>query len=380
MSGGGHRPYRHPTPEEELAIAEGHSYYYMRKNFGVFQGTYERWKHEAAHAGENPDVRGLCELPPGDTPAKDDRESWRNLIRTTASHTKAKRGVDKDVTELRRHLGNKPVGLFLTSDWHVGSDAVNLDHILADAEYVGDFRRAYPGALQLAHLGDPIDGYILGLGGASGGLGEAAEPRLDRQEGMFLELARTMAGWPPSGSEEISDAYRWLVLLLGCHQAWTLTKGFRDPMTPLAKELGAANGGYGVVLVAQVGEVQYRGVLRHRTRRESQLNTTNAQRAIDDDTGIDEFGHRADFVSLSHLHNNDLQVRVKSGRPVVYTRSGAYKGGDCFARSINATMHKEADEGSPLLILYPDRRRVVPFSGLHWKEGLDFLAAAQSTA
>lgn len=345
---------REPSAEELEAIRSGLSKWELRKRYNLRQDTIDRW---FAKLGPAP-VEDIDPLSKEELRSIDD---WGALWGAVAAHIRTKKQVDKDVTSVKVDWGNDLTGLLLPSDFHIGSDWCDMDGLQEDMRYIGNFRREYPDILHLAHLGDPIDGFMPVLGSASGGMLEEAETRLDRQEGLFLYVAR-MAG-------------NWDVLLYGCHEAWTLTKTGRDPISPLAVALSAQNGGYGVILEVSLGSEVYRIVLRHKTRRESSLNTTNAQRVLDDDLALNGYGSRADAVCLSHLHTNDLQVRRKAGRQVTYTRSGAYKGGDCFARAGAYIQHKTPDKGFPLLILHPSRHDILAFDGRHWKQGLDYLAS-----
>ncbi len=356
---------RQPTAMESYAMKQGASSYNMQQEFGVHWDTYKRWREEQS-AADTEEAARMVEFLAGEDKSEEPEEpdEWGQLWEAATEHIKAKQAVDEDTTLIQRDWGNAPVGLLLTSDWHIGSDWCNMDQLLDDARHIGEFRDRNPGALHLAHLGDPIDGFLT-AGATAGGLYEEVETRLDRQEGLFLWAAK-QAGLD------------WLVLLYGCHEAWTLTKSGRDPITPLAKVLGAENGGYGVVLEAEVGNQLYRVVMRHKAQRESATNTSNAQRVIDDDMAIDVEGHRADAICLSHLHCNDLHVRRKAGRRVIYTRSGAYKGGDCFARGGGYTQHKGADHGSPLLIFYPDTHDIMAIDGHHWRTGLEVLQRARN--
>lgn len=359
----GHK--REPTPAEWAALPHTTNGE-MKRLFGVDRHTTARWRREAGlPAFDNNGKPGAA--PPRINRAPEEARAtdadWETLYSRTAAHAEAQNDTDEDETHLERDWGDLPIGLLLWSDWHIGSRWCAYQRLREDVEHAAAFQQAHPGALKNAHLGDLIDGYLTGLGKASGGLYESTESQPGRQKGMARWLA-----------SQLTD---WLVLLLGCHPAWELTNTGDDPISPIARALDSVNGGYGVVLDVTVGTQQYRGLLRHRTRRESSLNTTNAQRALDDDYGIGD-GQRFDFISVSHLHNGDLQKRTKAGRRVVFTRSGSAKGGDCFARSIAATNGKGADLSWPLLIFLPDEHRIVAFHGEDWRDGLEYLAALRA--
>lgn len=296
----------------------------------------------------------MCDPPTAD-------EDFETLFTAVAAHAEAQRTTDPDQTFHAVHWGNKPCGLLWTADWHVGSQWCDYIRLRTDLEEIGAWRREHGlDALHLAHGGDGWDGYLTG-NAARSGLYETTETRVDRQELLFLGLAKLAGSWD--------------FLLYGCHPSWTLTQAGRDSLAPLAKELLAVDGGFGMEVEVTVGAQQYRLVLRHKARGESSLNTTNVQRRMDDDFGCGPAGERADVVALAHLHNTDLQKRTKAGRRVVYLRAGSYKGGTIYDRGIGATLHKDtADFGNPLVIFLPEEHRIIPFAGDDWREGLALLS------
>lgn len=287
-------------------------------------------------------------------------DDWLELWNAVAYHAEAKQQTDSDVTEATFDWGNEPVGLLLWSDWHIGSSWCDYDQLRKDVEYVASYRDANPGALRLAHLGDLVDNYR-----ASGphptGLHETVETRTDKQRGLALWLAR--------------QAGQWDAMLLGCHLAWNLTHEGDDVLAPIASALGAVNGGYGLDMTIRVGSQTYRGLLRHKGSGGGQAPGNN-QRRLDNEYG--PAGARADFISTSHQHTCHIEGYEKAGRHVWFTRSGGYKGGDCFARAGAFTHEKASDNGVPLLILLPGEHRIIAFGGHDWKEGLELLKMLRS--
>jgi hypothetical protein len=285
-------------------------------------------------------------------------DNWEDLFNAAIATQDANDATDSDVTEAEFDWGTKPVGLLLWSDWHVGSRWTDLRRLREDIEDVWEFRESYPGALHLAHLGDITDNYFPASAHPSG-MAEAVIARTDKQRMVALGLAKLAGPFDE--------------MLYGCHLAWSLTQAGEDVLAPMANQLGAVNGGYGLNSVYQVGDQSYTHVLRHKTLSMSGSAPGNAQRRIDREYG--PFGERADVISVSHLHTCHLEAYELAGRHVVFTRSGGYKGGDCFARAGSFTHTKTADCGVPLLIFLPHEHRVIPFDGHSWREGLMTLAA-----
>lgn len=320
-----------------------------------------RFRWQRLRATYQPDGQPTLVAPPSMASDNQDPEPVgdEELFGVIADHASIQRRSDGVVTRQTRTWTDpdsaKPIGILFTGDWHVGSQHTDHHQLLADMRAIGEWRtRIGPGALRLIHTGDLYDGFLPSLGRAARGLLEETETNIDRQERAAVFAAKQAGAWD--------------VMLWGCHPAWQFQSSGRDPLKTLAADLGATNAGYGIDLDVVVGQQTYHLVVRHRTRRESSLNTTNAHRAIDDDLG--PAADRADVIALGHLHFNDLQVRPKAGRRVVYLRSGSYKGGDHFARAIAATNHKDADIGNPVVILFPRTHHVLAFAGADWQVGL----------
>jgi hypothetical protein len=278
------------------------------------------------------------------------------LLTAVIAEQAALDATDTDVTSASFDYGDLPTGLLLWSDWHVGSRWTNHAQLREDVAFVGQYRQANPNALRLAHLGDIVDNYFP-AGPHPTGMAESVIARTDKQRGLALLLAK-IAG-------------QFDAMLYGCHLAWNVTKTGDDVLAPMAKELGAVNGGYGLAMTINVGSQTYRGLIRHKTVGMGSQNPGNAGRRTDDMYGPE--GQRADFISMSHQHTCHMETYEKAGRHVVFTRSGGYKGGDCFARAGAYTHTKPADMGVPLLIFMPDTHKIIPFEGHSWREGLAFL-------
>jgi hypothetical protein len=73
------------------------------------------------------------------------------------------------------------------------------------------------------------------------------------------------------------------------------------------------------------------------------------------------------------LHYPDLQQLYRQGKEVVYVRSGSYKKYDEYGQKLNGYSGKE---GVPIMIYFPDRHEVIPFSDL--QRGLDYLSVVRS--
>ncbi len=322
-----------------------------------------RRRHFSGATQEQAQARMAAAYPDPVRPAGVTAEDWEAYYDDVERRVVAEDRTDSDTTNASFHWGEGPVGLLLWSDWHVGSRWTNYKQLREDVEHVRIFRQVNPGALHLAHLGDIKDNYFP-AGPHPTGMAESVIPRTDKQEGAALWLAKRAGDW---------DA-----MLLGCHLAWDLTKQGRDSLAPIADALGAVNGGYGLSMDITVGNQNYLGLIRHKPQGGGGMAPGNAHRRLDNEYG--PAGDRADFIGTSHQHTCHIESYEKAGRHVVFTRSGGYKGGDCFARAGGFTHTKPADCGVPLLIFHGDRHHIQAFGGHDWRAGLDYLASLRRVA
>jgi hypothetical protein len=269
--------------------------------------------------------------------------------------------VDSDEFEDYPNWGNAPVAVAFLADWHVGSRWVDYDHLKDFTKTLAEYREANPGALKIVFLGDGTDGYMPNMGRVSGGMFEEVEPNLDRQDALFVWLANRMGGMD--------------YITMGCHWNWALAAG-RDPLLHVAPAIGAKHSGQGIYIRATVGEQEYRIVGRHKSMGDSRLNTSNAHRRLFDEyemPGHDD-GRRPDIVARAHLHVNRLHREKRAGMDTIWLSAGGAKGSDNYARQLGVKHCSGPGEaGMPLVVLYPDSKRMVPFYGTDWVEGLTFL-------
>jgi hypothetical protein len=291
--------------------------------------------------------------------AAGDWDDVETLWHATEAHAEAQRRTDTDETNLSEHWGSLPVGLIHLADWHIGSRWVDYRALREFADELAAWRTRHPQALKVAFLGDGTDGYMPGMGRVSAGMFEETETSLDRQDAMFVHIANRAGGID--------------YLTLGCHWAWSLNAG-RNPLKTIAPLVGARDMGFGYYIDATVGQQQYHLIGRHRASGISRLNTSNQHRNI---YQLYEMpgAERADVVALAHLHINNLHRQKYAGKEVVWLSAGGAKAGDCYARQIGVRHTKmPSDFGAPLVVLYPDTKRMVPFYGQDWRLGLTFLA------
>ena len=244
---------------------------------------------------------------------------------------------------------NLPVGIVFISDIHAGASGVRYDLLRRDMEIVRDT----PGLYTIIN-GDLIEN-VKPQSKAGAALYTALFPSPREQLAYVQERLKIITG-------------KVIVLAQGNHDAWDGKWAGIDRLPELATELGAAyfTEGGGTVFV-DVGGERYTIVTRHNSGGNSRINTSNPMRRM-----YDEFNQweRADVVCLSHFHFCDMHTPLRNGKPVVWFRSGTYKTRDAYSQSGGFM----PEYGCPLVVLYPGERKIIPWRGDQWLDGLRYLA------
>ena len=235
-----------------------------------------------------------------------------------------------------------------------------LSEVASLAERLLQERGEYKASFNLSEETRPIglaftgDNYKASAGRASAGLYDAVLPNPDDQQRVWEALLSKLGP-------------KLLGLTLGCHLDWDFYRSGHDPLAGVCEKLNVPNFGHGAAVSVTVGTQKYSGLIRHRLPGESALSTTNPQRrATNEYPTSDPF----DFIALGHRHFNDLQVRSVSGQQRVWLRSGSYKVWDRYAQSLGGYV---GEPGVPVLILYPQTRKMLAFWGGHLTEALEYL-------
>lgn len=240
----------------------------------------------------------------------------------------------------------KPIAITFTGDWHIGASGVDYaalrDHLETVAEVDG---------LYVIGMGDFVEGVNANIKARSA-LYSGAENDTGLQEDWVMLRAGLAKG-------------KWLAFMSGNHDEWLYSAAGKGRMDELAADLQAPyfSQGGGVVRV-WLGDQQYVIGIRHNTAGNSRLNTTNAQRRMFDD--FPEWDN-LDVIAVAHHHYNDLHVQSRKGGRCVYLRCGTFKTHDSYARDNGFT----PELGTPLVVLLPDKKKVLAFRGDDFAEGLE---------
>lgn len=239
-----------------------------------------------------------------------------------------------------------PVGIVLSSDWHIGAESTDYDTFEKHMRIVKDNPNLY-----LTALSNTIDGYIW-------------------PGGIWSEVAHI------SEQKEIAKAFgkEWkdkLLAVVGsrCHD-WTKDKGGISPQEEAF--LDNVDSGMpffqtGGLLTIDLNGIKYKIGMQHKSRFNSALNVTNANKRT-----LDLRWPSADVIAIAHHHVADIEHATRwegeDRRDVVLVRTGTYKIADGYSRSEG---FGEGQLGSPMIVLDPKEKRIIPF--LHLEDGAKYV-------
>jgi hypothetical protein len=236
---------------------------------------------------------------------------------------------------------DKPILLIHWGDWHIGDKGVEYERLDEDATLIAE-----------------TDGlYAIGQGDYKGNASALVHPQStqeviapsDMQDRVVMRIV-----------ERTREKY--IAMIRGCHDDWDKRLANKDFVQALCDICGAVNLWHGGIINLTVGEVEYRIGARHKYKNESGLNTTNTQRNF-----VNEFGH-CDIVAVAHKHFCEMHQTERMGEKTIYLRSGSYKRYDEYGQKLAGY---EGIYGVPGVILYPDRKEMLPVRDL--RRAIDLL-------
>lgn len=286
-------------------------------------------------------------------PAEDEWETlWSSLEQ--AGETRGDLCAAQETTEFVS-TDSKPIGVCFLGDIHTGNSGVDYARLRQDLEVIRDTDGLY-----VCGMGDYIDNF---------------KPQAKSGTGLYHSLFASPEEQLAYVTTRMKLAKgKWLCIAQGNHDAFDGKWAGIDRLPSLAQDLAAPYfSERGGTIMLHVGSTRYVIVVKHDYRGKSQVNKSNAQRRM-----WDEYPEwtNADVVCLAHLHEPDLHQTMRKGQIVTYLRTGTYKTHDEWAESAG---YKPA-YGVPLVVLYPEQRRIVAFHGEHFTQGVGFLRAMRSLA
>lgn len=261
-------------------------------------------------------------------------------------------GLTQERTTFTSH-DNRPIGIAFVGDIHAGNDGVMYKRFKSDMQRIRDTE-----GLFAVGMGDYMDNF---------------KPQAKSGTGMYHALFADPVEQLQFITMRLEIAKgKWLALAQGNHDAWDFKWAGIDRLPALAQHLETAyfseRGGTVKVLL---GDQTYNIVVKHDYRGKSQINKSNSQRRMFDD--YPEWGN-ADVICLAHLHEPLTEQVLRRGRTVTYLRSGTYKIHDPWAEAAGYT----PTYGVPVVVLYPETRKIVAFHGEHFEEAVAFLNAIRN--
>jgi predicted phosphodiesterase len=254
----------------------------------------------------------------------------------------------KQVRTTIRLDDDKPIGIAFWGDWHIGARGVDYNQFDKDKELIFDTDGLY-----CVGTGDYKDNQnaLIHPGGVTE---QTATPGM--QDLLVSEFFKELSG-------------KMLAAVRGCHDDWDKRLSDKDFLAVMcdSEHADCVNLWHGGGVNINLGKINYKIRVRHKYKGESELNTTNAQRRL-----LDAFGP-SDVIALGHKHYPDLQVTEKMKQKVTFLRSGTYKIYDEHGQKIGGY---QGTIGVPIVILFPDEKRIVPFRDL--RDGVAFLNYVRS--
>lgn len=247
-----------------------------------------------------------------------------------------------------------PTGIIFTGDWHAGAGGVELERLRRDLKRIGDTDGLYGIA-----MGDLVEGV-----GANNKAAPALYSGIVNKSDVQVALAVHLANLARN---------KWLCMIDGNHDQFAYRATGIDRGAAIARGVGVPRFGQGgaTVYVELAQNVRYVVGVRHNGKGNSQINTTNAQRRTFDEWPAWD---NCDVICLAHLHYNDLHVTPRKAGQCVYLRSGTAKTHDTYAKENGYT----PEYGMPVVIFYPDEKRMIPFRGDQLDAALRFLESERA--
>lgn len=254
------------------------------------------------------------------------------------------------VSFAKSHL---PIGICFSSDWQVGTNGVMMRQLRSDISVM-----ARAAGLHTVLLGDLIQNLNMVKHPSSMHEMTLTDPQ-DQLDCVRLLIHELLGG---AALDPVNP--KVLAAVTGNHEHNSKKAAGIDPTMGLCKEFSLPYLWHGGRLDVTVGQSSYVLGVRHLYQGESGINTTNAQRMM---------YHNwlpADVEVLGHRHYNDMQKRPMPGRDTIFLRAGSYQKWDDHGQFVGGY---KGSWGIPLIVLFPDHKRIVPFYGSDFYQGLEFL-------
>jgi predicted transcriptional regulator len=239
----------------------------------------------------------------------------------------------------REIKAERPVVITFWSDLHIGSAATDYALLKAHTKLIKDRSNLY-----VCLGGDGWEGFLPSFKNAGAVASQVVSPQL--QMLAYRQLLTELKGKVISICG--GNHNDMLVKKTGVDATRFVLDGMNFPYLP--------NGG---LIKLTVGGVEYKIIQKHHWRFNSSLNKFNSHHRM-----RDFLYSAADVFVTEHEHNPGMETEwieeYDTRRQIVNIRTGAYKIGDPFSRRL----WKDGVPGPECLVLFPDRKKIVPFDGV----------------
>ncbi len=277
-------------------------------------------------------------------PSENDIWEYWNTMKTLARNAEK---MDRKQTLANIHLkDDKPIGIALTADWHLGAKGLDIEGFESDMSLLEETRGLF----------------CIGLGDYK-----------DNQNALVHPTGVQEQDFPSNIQDMLVKAWMEriapLVVVRGCHDDWDKQLSSRDFVEYICQDINPKpyNLWHGGRVNITVGDETYTMLARHKIPNESNLNTENAFRRWYDRVG------KVDTLCAAHKHDPFVKVMHRQGNIVTYIRSGSYKKYDEYGQKLAGY---EGTRACPVVVLFPNEHRVVPFEQL--RDGVAFLKGVRS--
>jgi len=268
-----------------------------------------------------------------------DQTAWEELLTAFTKASELFARFDISQYSARSVIKTKrPIALCFSSDWHIGNPFVNYTNLTRDLNIILNNRQIFMGL-----GGDLEDKFIPGFYNAEPVANQVVPPQIQM---MTVKKIISKFGHKIfakiGGNHDVRDERA-----TGIRGSDFILTGKTFPYL--------RDGG---LVKLTVGDMEYNIIWKHKWRYNSSLNRFNSHHRM-----REILYELADIVVQEHIHDPGIEQQNISEfdlkRQVVNIRTGSYLAGDRFSREF----FKEGVAGPQTVILFPDRKKIVPFDG-----------------
>lgn len=242
--------------------------------------------------------------------------------------------LDTEQTEVAVTIEDEqPIMVVFFSDLHVGHTECNMSLLRCDLELI----KNTPGVYVILG-GDLADNVVTSV--ANRGMHHEQLAPVRIQQVLIDRM-----------SEYIKE--KTLAMLLGNHEAWSISSADYDPIAYIAQKVACPYlGAHGFVNV-NLGGAEYRLLAAHQFRMRSGFNLTHQAKRLEDFMG------EADATFTGHTHEGSGENTKRKKVKKFYGQAGTYLQGSRYGRSLGFA---GATAEMPGVILWPGQRKFLGFN------------------